>query len=117
MQLRHADNAREKGWYAGPWNGTLALPIGYATAGINDPHAHTQVTEIYLVARGTAQVRIEHETVEIGAGDMLVVEPGEAHTFLSNSPEYFHFVVQTPGLPPEEIRQERHTVTRAHLGL
>ncbi len=32
----------------------------------------------------------------LGAGDVLVVEPGEVHTFESSSPDYLHFVIQTP---------------------
>jgi len=54
---------------------------------------HTQITEIYLVGRGTSQIRIEQEIITLHAGDMIIIEPGEAHTFLSNSPDYFHVVL------------------------
>lgn len=30
------------------------------------------------------------------AGAMLVVKPGEVHTFLASSEDYLHFVVQAP---------------------
>jgi mannose-6-phosphate isomerase-like protein (cupin superfamily) len=117
VQLKHADAQRAKGWYAGPWDRSFLLPVGYANAGIDDPHLHMQMTEVYLIARGTAEVRIDQDTIRVEAGDMLVVDPGEAHTFLTNSPEYFHFVLQMPGLSPEEVRAERITVSRARLGL
>lgn len=52
--------------------------------------------EIYLIARGTSTALVNEREVHLGAGDILVVEPGEAHTFLSSSEDYFHFVVQTP---------------------
>ncbi len=117
MRLERADPEVAKGWYAGPWNSTLTVSIGYANEGIDDPHAHTRLTEIYLVARGTGEMRIEGETVRLAAGDMLVVEPGEAHTFLSSSPEYFHFVLHVPGLPPEEARADRAAVPRSRLAL
>ncbi|MFN2203757.1 MAG: hypothetical protein ACK2UO_21350, partial [Caldilineaceae bacterium] len=51
--------------------------------------------------RGTSEMRVEQETIMLEAGDMIVVEPGEAHTFLSNSPDYFHFVAHVPGLSGE----------------
>jgi mannose-6-phosphate isomerase-like protein (cupin superfamily) len=117
MQLKHANSQSAKGWYAGPWDRSFPLPVGYAHAGIDDPHLHRRMTEVYLIARGTAEVRVEQETISVEAGDMLVVEPGEAHTFLATSPEYFHFVIQMPGLSSEEIRAERLTVPRARLGL
>ena len=106
-----------KGWYAGPWNSSLAISVGYATVGIDEPHLHTQITEIYLIAQGTAQIRIEQETVALTAGDMLVVEPGEAHTFLSSSSDYLHFVIHTPGMAGAAARAEKVEVTRARLGV
>jgi hypothetical protein len=34
---------------------------------------------------------------------MLVVEPGEVHTFTESSPDYFHFVVQAPFVKGDKI--------------
>ncbi len=117
MRLERGVNLSAKGWYAGPWNSALAISVGYATAGIDEPHLHTAITEIYLIAQGTAQIRVEQETVTLAAGDMLIVEPGEAHTFLANSPDYLHFVIHTPGVAGELARVEKITVTRTRLGL
>jgi mannose-6-phosphate isomerase-like protein (cupin superfamily) len=117
MKLERADLHKDKGWYVGPWDGSPPLPVGYANVGVDDPHLHMRVTEIYLIARGTADVRVERETIPVTAGDVLIVEPGEAHTFLSNSPEYFHFVLQVPGLSPDEVQAERISVSRGRLGL
>jgi quercetin dioxygenase-like cupin family protein len=69
------------------------------------------------VARGEAHVRVEGETVLLQAGDMLVVEPGEAHTFLASSPGYFHFVIHAPGLSGEDARADKRPVPRSQLGL
>ncbi len=117
MRVEHADLAAAKGWYAGPWNSDLPIAIGYANAGIDEPHLHTQITEIYLVARGTSQICVEHETITLHAGDMIILEPGEAHTFLSNSPDYFHVVLHTPALSGDNARREKQLVSRARLGL
>lgn len=84
---------------------------------MNEPHLHTQITEIYLVAQGTAQVRVEQRTLPIQAGDMLVIEAGEAHTFIDSSPEYFHFVIHVPGLSGEIARTEKVSITTDRLGL
>jgi mannose-6-phosphate isomerase-like protein (cupin superfamily) len=117
MRIERTNSASVKGWYAGPWNSALAIAVGYANMGIDEPHVHTQISEIYLVARGTALLRVEQETVTLAAGDMIVVEPGEAHTFLSSSPDYFHFVIHTPGLAGDQVRAEKAAVDRARLGL
>jgi quercetin dioxygenase-like cupin family protein len=103
MRIERADPNADKGWLAGRWNSELDFSIGYANTGVNEPHAHVEVTEIYLVARGTAEMRIERQTIVLRPGDMLVVHPGEAHTFIASSPDYFHFVLQAPGLPGDKV--------------
>jgi mannose-6-phosphate isomerase-like protein (cupin superfamily) len=95
----------------------VPISLGYAPQGIDEPHIHTRLTEIYLVARGTSELRIGEQTVTLTAGDVVVVEPGEPHTFLGSSPDYFHFVIQMPGFQGEAARSERIAVTRADLGL
>jgi mannose-6-phosphate isomerase-like protein (cupin superfamily) len=52
--------------------------------------------EIYLVALGESTAMVDGEAVLLRAGDLLVVEPGEVHTFLTSSEDYLHFVVQAP---------------------
>jgi mannose-6-phosphate isomerase-like protein (cupin superfamily) len=115
MRIEHANPAVAKGWYAGPWNSDLTISVGYANEGIDDPHLRERITEIFLIARGWADVRIERQTVRVNQGDLLIVEPGEAHTFLASSQEYFHFVVHVPGLPEAETRIDRVSVPHARL--
>ncbi len=117
MRIEQANPSREKGWYVGPWNSELPLSIGYANAGVDEPHVHSIITEIYLVARGTSRVRIERETILLSAGDILIVEPGEAHTFLESTPDYFHFVLHTPGLAGDKALAEKTIVWRERLGM
>lgn len=78
MRVERADESADKGWYAGPWNSGLPVSVGYANAGLDEPHVHSRVREIYLVARGTSALRVERETVELSAGDVIILEPGEA---------------------------------------
>jgi mannose-6-phosphate isomerase-like protein (cupin superfamily) len=117
MRIEKSDPNAVKGWYAGPWDSALTISVGYANAGVDQPHVHSRVTEIYMVARGTSEMRVERDVIALEAGDVLVVEPGEAHTFLSSSPDYFHFVAHVPGLMGEEARAEKELVPRSRLGL
>ena len=118
MRVERADESADKGWYAGPWNSGLPVSVGYANAGLDEPHVHSRVREIYLVARGKSALRVERETVELSAGDMIILEPGEAHTFLKSSPDYFHhFVVHVRGLAGEAAGAEKTAVPRGRLGI
>lgn len=117
MRIEHNDPNTRKGWYAGPWNSNLPISIGYANEGIDEPHIHSQVSEIYLVARGKAEIRVDHQTIPLVAGDMILVEPGEAHTFLSSSRDYAHFVIHSPGLTGEQARADKSMISHSRLGL
>jgi len=117
MEIRHADARLSKGWYSGPWDSNLDISIGYANAGVDEPHLHQHITEIYLVARGESELRVEKQTVHLVAGDMIIIQVGEAHTFLSSSPDYLHFVIHTPGLAGDAARAEKMPVPRSRLGL
>lgn len=91
-----------KGWFTGPWNSPVTVAIGFADRGVDDPHHHDQMCEVYLVAQGTSTMLVAGERLELSAGDMVVVEPGEAHTFTASSDDYLHFVVQTPFVPGDK---------------
>ena len=117
MRIEKADPDIAKDWYLGPWDSDLDISIGYANEGVDEPHLHRRMTEIYFMARGTVEMRIETETVVLAEDQVIVVEPGEAHTFLSSSPDHFHFVIQTPGLVGEEARADKVLVSRSRLGL
>jgi len=79
------------------------MAIGWADVGVNEPHRHQQMYEVYLVARGESLAQVAGEELRLNAGDMLVVEPGEAHTFLSSSDDYLHFVVQAPFVAGDKV--------------
>jgi quercetin dioxygenase-like cupin family protein len=85
-----------KGWLTGPWDSAVPVAVGFADCGVDDPHDHEEMYEIYLVARGESTAMVDGEAVLLRAGDLLVVEPGEVHTFVASSEDYLHFVVQEP---------------------
>lgn len=105
-----------KGWLAGPWESNLAVSIGYASEGIDEPHVHPILEEVYLVARGTSQLRVGHQTLHLAAGTVVIVEAGEPHTFLTSSPDYLHFVLQIPA-PTPGAGAHKAPVDRSALGL
>jgi len=75
------------------------------------PHRRDQMNEVYLVARGHSLAEVDGKRIRLQAGDMLVVlvvEPGERHTFIESSHDYLHFVVQAPF-----TRERAHALTRS----
>jgi uncharacterized protein YjlB len=106
MRLEKA-GLQDKGWYAASWELPLAGAAGYAHTAINEPHFHRRITEVYLIARGSAQAQVGDQFLALAPGNLLVIEPGEARTFLSASPDYFHFVLHLPRLRQEEALADK----------
>lgn len=96
MVHRSVDADSRKDWLAGPWDNTAPVPVGYANSAIDEPHYHAEMHEIYLVARGKSTAVVSGNRVELAVGEVLVVEPGEIHTFVNCSDDYLHFVVHAP---------------------
>ncbi len=94
--IKRAIDRSGKGWFAGPWDGEVPVALGYADTGVNELHVHQSMYEIYFVARGTSVALVNGVPVNLNPGELLVVEPGEVHTFIESSRDYLHFVVQTP---------------------
>ena len=61
------------------------MALGFADCGVDDPHHPEEMFEIYLVAQGESTAMVGGEAVLLQAGDLLAVDPGEVHTFVSSS--------------------------------
>ncbi|MEM7112763.1 MAG: cupin domain-containing protein [Chloroflexota bacterium] len=103
MRLFSPDKEAAKGWFCGPWNSGVPVPIGYANEGIDLVHYHEKMYEIYLVAQGQSVIMIDDVEITLNAGDALVVEPNEVHTFISSSDDYLHFVVHAPFVKGDKV--------------
>jgi quercetin dioxygenase-like cupin family protein len=97
------DKNQPKGWFVGPWNSDVPIPVGYANEGIDESHYHAQMYEIYLVAQGHSTAIVEGKEIILQAGSILVVEPDEVHTFINSSEDYLHFVIHTPFVENDKV--------------
>lgn len=102
LLARNDESTPDKGWYVDLFRPELPA-IGFANAGINEPHYHNVLREVYLVARGSSTMIIDGMEVVLNAGDVIVLEPGELHTFVRNTDDYFHFVLHCPMVRGDKV--------------
>jgi mannose-6-phosphate isomerase-like protein (cupin superfamily) len=103
---RNDETSPAKGWYLQLSHPALPA-IGFANQGVNEPHCHRELREVYLVARGSSTMVIDGTDVPLRAGDVIVVEPGEVHTFAASSADYFHFVLHCPPIRGDKVPADR----------
>lgn len=99
---RNDASGSAKGWYTDLFSPDLPA-IGFANSGINENHYHRELREVYLVARGNSTMIVDGQEVKLGTGDVIVIEPGEAHTFVGSSADYFHFVIHCPQIRGDKV--------------
>ena len=99
---RNNESRPAKGWCFELAHEKLPF-IGFANQGIHEPHYHQELYEVYLVARGNSTMLVDNTPVKLHAGDVIVLEPGEVHTFIENSEDYFHFVLHCPPAKGDKV--------------
>jgi len=102
MIARSGESGPAKGWYGELFHPSLPA-IGFANWGIDERHFHRQLYEVYLVARGRSRAIVDGTPVTLNAGDVLVVEPGQVHTFVDSTADYFHFVLHCPPVRGDKV--------------
>jgi quercetin dioxygenase-like cupin family protein len=99
---RNDESKSAKGWYRELFHPSLPF-IGFANQGIDEKHYHRELYEVYLVARGSSTIIVNGEPIILHAGDVIVVEPGEVHTFTKSTQDYFHFVLHSPPIKDDKV--------------
>jgi quercetin dioxygenase-like cupin family protein len=91
--------AAETGGELTEFTATIA-PGGHLPA----PHVHPSQSERFEIRRGTLSLRIDGRKVEATAGDVVVIEPGQAHYFSNDSGQEVEFHVEVrPALKIESV--------------
>jgi AraC-like DNA-binding protein/quercetin dioxygenase-like cupin family protein len=72
-------------------------------------HFHEE-PEVNVVVRGTARLGVGDRTVELGAGELVLFEPGQDHVLLDASADLELFVVALRPALAERVRGERPSV-------
>jgi len=102
MIARNDESKPAKGWCSELFHPSLPA-IGFANQGIDERHYHRQLYEVYLVVKGSSTVVVNDTPITLHAGDVIVIEPGEAHIFVENTPDYFHFVLHCPPTKGDKV--------------
>ena len=107
MKLYHEDEMI-KGWFIGNFNPSVlnidTCEVGvkrYKAGNSEAPHVHKIATEITMVVEG----KVEMNNVVYGKGCIVVLDPGEATSFLALE-DTITVVVKSPCVPGDKYNSE-----------
>ena len=68
------------------------------------PHVHPRQSERFEITKGTLSLRIDGRAIEAKAGDVVTIEPGQAHYFVNRTDGEVSFKVEVrPALKIESV--------------
>ncbi len=71
---------------------------------LSERHVHHASEEAYIVTRGSASMIVNGETFTIGAGDVIVIVPGDVHEVFTGPGEELEFLAITiPAYTPDDF--------------
>lgn len=93
---------------ASPRNSSLTrhslAEIRHPPGTASQEHFHTEAEEVYFVLEGQGQIRIDGKTQDIGAGDVVVITPGQRHkVWPRGETELVMLVTCVPAYSVEEV--------------
>jgi quercetin dioxygenase-like cupin family protein len=64
------------------------------------------MAEYFLLLAGELRLGVGGETLDLVKGDLVVVEPGEAHEVLFSSPDALLLLLMPPPVPNDKVELE-----------
>lgn len=85
--------------------GTAAFIVVHVDAGVRtETHMHQSLQEAFVFLDETI-IGINQETVSVGPGDVVVVDPGEEHWFSAPKDREISFIaVKLPNIPDDKVK-------------
>ncbi|MCU0237486.1 MAG: cupin domain-containing protein [Acidobacteria bacterium] len=65
----------------------IQVGIKSGSTPFSGPHLHRTMAEYFYLLAGEISLRVDRQEIIVRKGDLVVVEPGEAHEVLSASPD------------------------------
>ncbi len=95
--------SQEKEWLFA--DGSLPIQMRIVQPGDFNPidHYHKTMCEYFFVLCGAAVLSVAGENYKLGKGDLLVVEPGEAHKIVDYSADMQMLLAMPPPVPDDKV--------------
>jgi len=85
-----------EGWRLGEAGMPVQVGVKSAATPFGKKHLHRTMTEYFLLLAGELRLGVSGETLDLVKGDLVVVEPGEAHEVVFASPDALLLLLMPP---------------------
>jgi len=78
---------KKEGWHFAETDLPVQIGVKSAETPFGGKHLHKTMVEYFLLLEGNLRLQVNDEILEMEQGDLILVEPGEAHQVLHGSPD------------------------------
>ena len=78
---------QKEGWHLSETGLPIQGGVKSAETPFGGKHLHKTMAEYFLLLEGNLRLQVNGEILEMEQGDLILVEPGEAHQVLHGSPD------------------------------
>ena len=78
---------KKEGWHLAETDLPIQVGVKSADTPFGGRHLHKTMAEYFLLLQGRLRLQVNDEVLEMEQGDLILVEPGEAHQVVHASPD------------------------------
>ncbi len=95
--------AGREGWHLKESGLPVQVGIKSGATPFSGPHRHRTMAEYFYLLEGELRLRVDKRELEMKKGDLVVVEPGEAHQVVRASPDSLLLLLMPPDVPNDKM--------------
>ena len=93
----------KEGWHLAESGLPIQVGVKFGASAFGKKHLHRTMAEYFLLVTGDMSLRVNGESLEVAAGDLVVVEPGEGHEVLRASPDARLLLLMPPPVADDKV--------------
>ena len=94
---------QKEGWHLAEAGLPIQVGVKFGASPFGKRHLHKTMTEYFLLLEGELRLWVNEETMAMKKGDLLVVEPGEAHEIRDCSPDALLLLLMPPPVADDKV--------------
>jgi quercetin dioxygenase-like cupin family protein len=93
----------KEGWHLAEAGLPIQVGVRTGTSPFGKSHLHKTMPEYFLLLEGEVRLQVMGEILEIKKGDLVLVEPGEAHEVLQASVDALLLLLMPPPVAGDKV--------------
>ena len=94
---------QKEGWHLAEAGMPIQVGMKLGSTPFGKKHLHKTMAEYFLLLAGELRLSVGEATMDLAKGDLVVVDPGEAHEVLQASPDALLLLLMPPPVADDKV--------------